>query len=87
MVSRLYSLLLRLHPRAFRERFSEEMLSIFDESPRKHPLLLDACASLLRQWVLRSGARDRPAPIAAPARRSLMLPQPWQRSTSIATAS
>jgi Ca2+-binding EF-hand superfamily protein len=46
---------LRLHPRAFRERFGEEMISIFDEHAggRRGVLLADAIISLFRQWVLR----------------------------------
>lgn len=52
----LYRLLLKLHPAAFRERFAEEMLWIFDEAaatqgtPR---LFADAFISLMRQWVVR----------------------------------
>jgi hypothetical protein len=54
----LYDQLLRMHPPAFRRRFSAEMLWIFDET--KHSvsastLLLDCSVSLLRQWFLRSG--------------------------------
>ncbi len=51
----IYRLLLLLHPPRFRRRFSPEMLIIFDESPRKAPLLTDGLASLARQWLLRSG--------------------------------
>jgi hypothetical protein len=47
--------LLRLHPARFRERFGEEMLSIFDcarpgEAAR---LIVDAFISLIRQWAFR----------------------------------
>lgn len=50
---RFYILLLRLHPRTFRQRFGDEMLAIFDESPTKSSLLSDALRSLFRQWALR----------------------------------
>jgi D-alanyl-D-alanine carboxypeptidase len=52
----LYRFVLKLHPAAFRERFAEEMLWIFDEAaatqgtPR---LFADAFVSLMRQWVVR----------------------------------
>ena len=50
----LYRFLLRVHPRAFRERFAEELLWIYDKSlpqqgsPR---LCADGLASLVRQWL------------------------------------
>ena len=50
----LYRYLLWLHPPAFRRRFGEEMLCIFDESAPVHGvafLLADALGSLIRQWV------------------------------------
>jgi hypothetical protein len=53
----LYSLLLQLHPRTFRERFSDEMLCIFDEIPadtKRALLFYDALRSLTVQWLLRS---------------------------------
>lgn len=56
MFRRLYIYVLRLHPRAFRRRFSDEMLSIFDhstESTGSFRLILDGIASLARQWTLR----------------------------------
>lgn len=56
MIRFFYRCLLRLHPQAFRTRFGDEMLSIFDQSQRTWPefrLLLDAVHSLFRQWVLR----------------------------------
>lgn len=55
----LYRCLLGLHPFAFREQFGAEMLCIYDDaSPAGGALLLlaDAFQSLVRQWVLRSGA-------------------------------
>ena len=54
----LYRRLVCLHPPAFRHRFEEELLWIFDESidtSGATPLLSDAALSLLRQWLLRSG--------------------------------
>jgi hypothetical protein len=52
----LYRCLLWLHPPAFRQRFAEEMLWIFDETakPGGTRLLADGLVSLLRQWVARS---------------------------------
>ena len=53
----LYCFVLRAHPPAFRDRFSGEMLSVFDDETRSGlpgvALLLDALASLARQWVRR----------------------------------
>ena len=58
MIRALYRLLIRLHPPAFRLRFEEELLWIFDESCETSgaaPLFYDAAVSLLRQWLVRSG--------------------------------
>jgi hypothetical protein len=54
---KLYQLLVRLHPRAFRERFCPEMLCVFDEAVavERRGLFIDCLVSLARQWVLRSG--------------------------------
>lgn len=57
----LYSVLIRLHPACFRQRFGEQMLSVFDESVRHRGsihLLADAAVSLFRQRLF------RPAPQA-----------------------
>ncbi len=57
MIRVFYALLIRLHPLAFRERFAQEMLSIFDEAENVWGdglLLRDAIVSLLRQWLIRS---------------------------------
>jgi hypothetical protein len=60
MLRLLYSCLLRLHPAGFRERFSEEMLCIFDQTVAGQGerdvraacrLLADGVASLVRQWT------------------------------------
>ena len=56
MLRHLYRCALRLHPSAFRMRFGEEMLSIFDSTMRRWPrflLLMDSILSLTRQWTLR----------------------------------
>jgi len=58
MARTLYRWLVCLHPPAFRLRFEEELLWIFDESSDASgaaPLVYDAVISLLRQWVMRSG--------------------------------
>ena len=58
MTHTLYRWLIRLHPPAFRLRFEEELLWIFDESHDASgaaSLICDAAVSLLRQWVVRSG--------------------------------
>ena len=52
----LYSFLIRLHPACFRQRFGEQMLSVFDESVRQRGgthLLADAAVSLFRQRLFR----------------------------------
>ena len=53
MTRLVYILLLRLHPRAFRQRFGDEMLGIFDQFPEKSSLLADGFVSFFRQWTLR----------------------------------
>ena len=57
MIRGLYSGLLRVHPRAFRDRFADEMLCIFDEIPvntDRGLLLYDAFRSLVIQWLFRT---------------------------------
>ncbi|HXJ91068.1 MAG TPA: hypothetical protein VMS18_29950 [Candidatus Binatia bacterium] len=57
MLRHLYRVTLRLHPPAFRRRFGDEMLSIFDVtkgSSLRFQLLTDCILSLVRQWTLRS---------------------------------
>jgi len=54
--SRIYSLLLRLHPAAFRDQFGRDMALDFEDALDERgfrPLLGDACASLARQWRAR----------------------------------
>lgn len=58
MTRTLYRWLIRLHPPAFRQRFGQEFLWIFDESSDGSGaglLVYDAALSLLRQWLVRSG--------------------------------
>ena len=58
MTRTLYRWLIGFHPPAFRLRFEQELLWIFDESNDASgaaPLLYDAVFSLLRQWLMRSG--------------------------------
>jgi hypothetical protein len=63
-----YSILLRLHPTGFRQRFAGEMLATFDEAIAAYGvpwLLADAVASLLRQRVIRAfNAVEDPAATA-----------------------
>ena len=56
MLRRIYRCVLRLHPPAFRSRFGDEILSIFDEAKgglSGFRLLMDSILSLVRQWTLR----------------------------------
>ena len=58
MTRTLYRWLICVHPPAFRLRFEQEFLWIFDESSAASgatALLYDAAISLLRQWLMRSG--------------------------------
>jgi hypothetical protein len=83
MLRWMYIQLLWMHPPAFRSRFGDEMLADFDESTRRAPLLLDAVASLGRQWLLRPASHlpvsvNGAAPMfqlieTPPLRRSLLL--------------
>ena len=54
MLRDLYRCLVRLHPAAFRMRFKDEMLWVFDEAEATFgaaSLVGDACVSLIRQWL------------------------------------
>lgn len=69
MLRSLYIQLLRLHPAPFRQRYGDEMLSIYDEaarSGRPWPLFGDACVSLGRQWLLRENEPE-PQPASLPS--------------------
>ncbi len=80
MMRRLYILLLRLHPRAFRQRFGDEMLGIFDESAEKVPLMTDGIASLFRQWAFR---RHEPATVTPDGAILFYLSEPEIPSMSV----
>jgi hypothetical protein len=70
MLRSLYRWVLSLHPPGFRERFAEEMLSIFDHSLGKTAelrLLADGWVSLARQWTLRPEFRHDLFPAQQPA--------------------
>ncbi len=65
----LYRWLLYLHPPAFRQRFAEEMLWIFDEAAATNGVLrlfADGFVSLLRQWVVRPESWHLPLAAAIP---------------------
>jgi uncharacterized membrane protein len=66
MTRSLYHLIVRMHPPAFRGRFGNEMLSIFDEAGVRNSsaaLLFDGLISFSRQWVLRSGSWKLPVAV------------------------
>jgi hypothetical protein len=70
MLRLFYRCALRLHPSGFRERFAEEMLSIFDQSAGRSEafrFLVDGFVSLLRQWTLRPEFWHEPSPAQQPA--------------------
>ena len=63
MLRVLYSWVLRAHPPYFRQRFGDEMQSIFDcaETPGVQVgLVVDGVLSLLRQWSLRPQFWEQP---------------------------
>jgi Peptidase family S41/N-terminal domain of Peptidase_S41 in eukaryotic IRBP len=60
MLRFLYRCALDMHPPAFRRRFADEMLFIFDQQSSKSAawkLLIDALISTFRQWLLRPECR------------------------------
>jgi len=66
MLRIFYVLLLHLHPAAFRQRFGDEMLQIFDNADGfclSIMLMGDGLLSLIRQWTLRPEFRQ---PLLAP---------------------
>jgi hypothetical protein len=70
MLRPLYRYVLHLHPPAFRKRFADEMLSIFDHSVGKRNafrLLMDGLLSLARQWALRPEFRHELSSTQQPA--------------------
>lgn len=59
MTRRLYGGLVSLHPPAFRQEFSNEMMWIFDEAAGRDGIaafFTDGLVSLARQWLIREGA-------------------------------
>ncbi len=54
MTRSFYQFILWMHPPAFRRRFGDEMLSIFDEGEKGKDILLDGLFSFARQWMLRT---------------------------------
>jgi CubicO group peptidase (beta-lactamase class C family) len=70
MYKAAYRCLVRLHPRAFREQFGEEMTWIFEDARETHGalrLLGDGVISLMRQWILRPAPSSVVAAEAASA--------------------
>ena len=68
MLRSLYRTVLHLHPPFFRQRFADEMLSIFDETEgtgERLGLLLDGLISLARQWGLRPHFGEEPSRVTA----------------------
>lgn len=64
-----YRYLLRFHPARFRERFAEEMLSIFDDIEGRAgqgKLVADAFISWLRQWSMRPQNWEQKATASVP---------------------
>lgn len=77
MLRYLYRCALSLHPAAFRRRFADEMLSIFDHASGTSAalkLFLDSLLSLLRQWMLRSEFWHDATSAAAPEAASNGIP-------------
>lgn len=72
----LYIWLLQLHPGAFRQRFGDEMLEIFENAAGLRAsvlLLVDSLMSLIRQWALRPEFRQ-PLLAAAISERATDVP-------------
>src|SRR6266566_2105044 len=70
MLRLFYRGLLRFHPARFRERFAEEMLSIFDHVEGREAtaeLVADAFISLVRQWTMRSEYWEEKVSASVPA--------------------
>jgi len=77
MLRSVFHLLVNLHPRAFRERFAAEMLSIFDHSTGRKAafsLVVDAWLSLLRQWGFRPTFWSDPVVVQQPEAASAGAP-------------
>lgn len=73
MLRFFYHWLLRFHPARFRERFAEEMSSIFDDvggGLAGAKLVADAFLSLVRQWTVRSEYWEEKAVLSVPGARN-----------------
>ncbi len=62
MTSAFYRFILRMHPPAFRQRFGDEMMSVFEDTAAhdSSTLVLDGVVSLARQWLLRTDSWKLP---------------------------
>ena len=71
MLRSLYIRVLRLHPSGFRQRFGDEMLSIFDRKEQRAAfgLLVDGLISLARQWAFRPEFWHDKSPASIPQHR------------------
>src|SRR6267143_1712364 len=81
MLRALYRGLLYLHPPAFRKRFAEEMLWIFDEAAATRGtlgLFGDGLVSLLRQWIVRPESWHAPLAAIGPARAGSSALFAWE---------
>ncbi len=68
MLRLIYVVLLRLHPRFFRDQFAAEMLWIFDQASGTRAaveFLADAAESLATQWMFRGDFDEHPGLAAA----------------------
>jgi retinol-binding protein 3 len=69
MLRFFYRWLVRFHPPRFRERFADEMLSIFDHAEARDSgkLVADVFISLARQWTIRRAFWEENVAPSAPA--------------------
>jgi hypothetical protein len=87
MLRSLYRTVLRLHPPFFRQRFTDEMQSIFDHAPSRtvaFALFIDALISLARQWTLRSEYWEEPVLASSHDAPALFLIPEGSRPSTIA---
>ena len=87
MLRFLYRSVLHAHPPYFRQRFAEEMQSIFDETEgagERVGLLVDGIMSLARQWGLRPQFWEEPAVSANGAPLFYSLGPSIPRTTALA---
>src|SRR5579872_1509931 len=79
MLRAVYVCIVRAHPPAFRRRFADEMLSIFDQETGRlsaMKLVDDGTLSLLRQWTIRRQHWHEPQSAAVAAAGLLSFPSP-----------